>query len=88
MPSTLTKDPSEDVDPKIDYDEEPLDLEGQDPLELFKVAWKYKVRASSKKQKNNVKFESALKKSIIELDIRVPVHHSKNNTYVFGHQKV
>lgn len=32
--------------------------------------------------------ESVLKKSIAELDIRVPVLHIKNNQYLFGHQKV
>jgi hypothetical protein len=32
--------------------------------------------------------ESALKKSITELDIRVPVQHIKSNQYLFGHQKV
>ena len=32
--------------------------------------------------------EQLLKKSIQELDIRVPVQHLKNNQYLFGHQKV
>ena len=57
-------------------------------LEMFAAAWQYKVKAGNKKQKNNVKLDQYLKKSITELDIRVPVQHVKGNQYLFGHQKV
>ena len=55
---------------------------------LFASPWPYKVKASSKKQKQNQHLESLVKKNITELDIRVPVQHIKNNQYLFGHQKV
>ena len=66
-------------------DAQPLD--DGDIQSLFSETWQYKVKAAGKKQKQNMKLEQLMKKSIAELDIRIPVQHVKGNQYLLGHLK-